>query len=165
MDLLVEFFRHNTVMNQRLLDACRQLPPDQLAATVAGTYGSIGATLVHIANSQDGYAARLLDTERPERLPQDPFPGFDALAERFAHGDARLLEVATQPDLDRRVQVSGDDPPGSWWMPVSLFLLQAINHGTEHRSQVATILTQLGVEPPAMDGWAYFLANGHLIPV
>jgi uncharacterized damage-inducible protein DinB len=165
MDLLVEFFRHNTLMNQRLLEACRQLPPDQLTATVVGTYGSIGATLVHIANSQESYAARLLDTERPEPLPRDPFPGFEALAERFARGDAQLHEAATQPDLDRRVQVSGDDPPGSWWMPVSLFLLQAINHGTEHRSQMATILTQLGVEPPAMDGWAYFFANGHLIPV
>jgi uncharacterized damage-inducible protein DinB len=50
-------------------------------------------------------------------------------------------------------------------MPVSLYLLQAVNHGTEHRSQVATVLTQLGVEPPGMDGWAYFFDSGHLVPV
>ena len=50
-------------------------------------------------------------------------------------------------------------------MPVSLFLLQAVNHGTEHRSQVATILTQLGVEPPEMDGWAYFFESGHMVEV
>jgi uncharacterized damage-inducible protein DinB len=50
-------------------------------------------------------------------------------------------------------------------MPVSLYLLQAINHSTEHRAQVATILTQLGVEPPAMDGWTYFLASGHMVAV
>jgi uncharacterized damage-inducible protein DinB len=48
-------------------------------------------------------------------------------------------------------------------MPLSLFLLQAINHATEHRSQVATILTQLGLTPPEMDGWAYFLASGQLV--
>src|SRR5439155_8903434 len=57
MDLPVEFFRHNAMMNQRLVEACRQLPPEQLGATATGTYGSIGATLVHIANSQVGYAA------------------------------------------------------------------------------------------------------------
>jgi uncharacterized damage-inducible protein DinB len=165
MDLLVEFFRHNTMMNQRILEACGKLPPEQLSVTATGTYGSIGATLVHIANSQEGYAARLLDTERPEPLSEDPFPGFDSLAERFANGDAQLLEAATQIGQDRRVQVSGDDPPGRWWMPVSLFLLQAINHGTEHRSQVATILTQLGVEPPDMDGWTYFDASGQLVPI
>src|SRR5712691_9289929 len=75
MDLPVEFFLHNAMMNRRLVEACRQLPPEQLRATATGTYGSIGATLVHIANAQEGYAARLLDTERPERLPEDPFPG------------------------------------------------------------------------------------------
>ena len=61
--------------------------------------------------------------------------------------------------------MTGDDPPGTWWMPVSLFLLQAVNHGTEHRSQVATILTQLGVEPPEMDGWTYFFASGQMVAV
>src|SRR5438045_5286507 len=96
MDLLVEFFRHNAMMNGRLLEACQQLSPEQLGTTATGTYGSIGATLVHIANAQEGYAARFLDTERPERLPEDPFPGFDALAARFAHGDARLEEAAGQ---------------------------------------------------------------------
>jgi uncharacterized damage-inducible protein DinB len=162
MDLLVEFFKHNTMMNRRLVEACRGLSPEQLGTTATGTYGSIGATLVHIANAQEGYAARLLDTERPEMLPQEPFPGFEALAERFAHGDAQLEEAA-QASQDRKVKVTGDDPPGTWWMPVSLYLLQAVNHGTEHRSQVATILTQLGIEPPEMDGWTYFFAIGHMV--
>ena len=165
MDLLVEFFQHNSMMNRRLMEACRQLSPERLSATATGTYGSIGATLVHIANSQEGYAARLLDTERPQRLPEEPFPGFEALGERFAHGDVQLQEAATQAAQDREVQVTGDDPPGTWLMPVSLFLLQAVNHGTEHRSQVATILTQLGVEPPEMDGWMYFFASGKLVEV
>jgi uncharacterized damage-inducible protein DinB len=165
VDLLVEFFRHNAMMNRRLMEACRQLSPEQLGATTTGTYGTIGATLVHIANAQEGYAARLLDTERPERLPEDPFPGFEAVDERFAHGDGQLEEAATRPGQDRKVQVTGDDPPGTWWMPVSLFLLQAVNHGTEHRSQVATILTHLGIEPPEMDGWTYFFATDHMVPV
>jgi uncharacterized damage-inducible protein DinB len=165
MDLLLEFLRHNTMMNRRLVEACRQLTPEQLGTTAAGTYSSIGATLVHIANAQEGYAARLLDVERPERLRDDPFPGFDAVSARLAHGDAQLEDAASRRGEDRKVKVTGDDPPGTWWMPVSLFLLQAVNHGTEHRSQVATILTQLGIEPPAMDGWTYFFASGHLDPV
>jgi uncharacterized damage-inducible protein DinB len=50
-------------------------------------------------------------------------------------------------------------------MPVGLFLLQAVNHGTEHRAPVATILTQLGVEPPRMDGWTYFFATGQMVAI
>jgi uncharacterized damage-inducible protein DinB len=165
VDLPVEFFRHNTMMNRRLVEACRKLTPEQLEATATGTFGSVAATLVHIANSQESYAARLLDIERPRHRPGEPFPGFEALAARFARGDAQLEEAATRAGEDRTVQVTGDDPPGTWRMPVALFLLQAVNHGTEHRSQVATILTQLGVEPPEMDGWAYFFKSGHMVTV
>ncbi len=165
MDLVAEFLRHNTMMNQRLVDACRMLPPDQLDATCVGTYGSIAATLVHIANAQMAYSARLLGTERPGPLPDEPFPGLDAVAERFTNSDARLEQAAALADWDHEVQVSGDNPPGIWRMPVGLFLLQAVNHGTEHRSQVSTILTELGVTPPEMDGWAYFFASGKMIDV
>lgn len=165
MDLIEQFFQHNTMMNQRLVEACRALAPDQLDASVLGTYGTIGATLVHIANAQVGYAARVLDTSRPEPLSENPFPGFDALTERFALGNAQLEAAVNQTHEDREVHVSGDDPPRTWRMPVALFLVQAINHGTEHRSQVATILTQLGFEPPQMDGWVYFEDSGQMIPV
>lgn len=80
MDLLVEFLRHNSMMNGRLLDTCRQLNPEQLGATATGTYGTVGATLVHIADAQLGYASRLLEVERPQMLLADEFPGFDLLA-------------------------------------------------------------------------------------
>ena len=84
VDVVVELFRHNAMMNQRLLEACRTLSAEQLDATAPGTYGAIGATLVHIANAQAGYAARLVDVERPERLLEDPFPGFDVVSARLA---------------------------------------------------------------------------------
>ena len=165
MDLLVEFFRHNTMMNQRLLEACQKLPPGQLAATVRGTYGTLGATLVHIVNAQEGYVARFFGKERPERLAEEPFPGFAPLSERLARSDMQLEKAAAEASKQREVQVTGSDPPGTFRMAGSLILLQAVNHGTEHRSQIATILTQLGVEPPEMDGWTYFFESGKLVPV
>ncbi|HKZ20385.1 MAG TPA: DinB family protein [Acidimicrobiia bacterium] len=163
MDLLLEFFRHNSMMNQRLIEACQGLTPEQMGTSTAGTYGSIGATLVHIANAQAGYAARLLDRERPERLSEDPFPGLGAVAERLEESDRQLEEATSRSDWDRQVEIKWSDPPSSWLMPVGLFLLQAINHGTEHRSQIATTLTQLGVEPPEMDGWGYIAETNYLV--
>ena len=162
MDLLAEFFRHNTMMNERLLQTCRKLSPEQLAATTEGTFGSIAATLVHIANAQTGYAARILGTERPERLPEDPFPGFDEVEERFRVGNAQLEEAATRADSDREVEVMGDEDD-RYRLRASLILIQAVNHGTEHRSQISTILTQIGVEPPEMDGWDYFGSSGLMV--
>lgn len=162
MDLTAEFFRHNAMANRMLLESCRRLGAEQLRATAVGTYGSVGSTLVHIANSQIGYAERILGGGQPGALPDDPFPGFDTLSERFADGDARLQEAAARAGEDRELRWT--DPEGrNLRMPVALFLLQAVNHGTEHRSQVATILTRLGVEPPDMDGWTYFFASGQLV--
>jgi uncharacterized damage-inducible protein DinB len=41
-------------------------------------------------------------------------------------------------------------------VPKSIILTQVINHATEHREQVKTILTQLGIEPPDLQSWTYF---------
>jgi hypothetical protein len=39
--------------------------------------------------------------------------------------------------------------------PGWLLLAQAVDHAREHRSHVATILTQLGITPPDIDVWAF----------
>jgi uncharacterized damage-inducible protein DinB len=41
-------------------------------------------------------------------------------------------------------------------VPKTVLLTQAVNHATEHRAQIMAILTQLGIEPPELDGWSYF---------
>ena len=41
-------------------------------------------------------------------------------------------------------------------VPKTTILAQVINHATEHREQVKAILTQLGIEPPDLQGWSYF---------
>lgn len=162
MRTLIEFLKHNTMMNSRLLDACEAIPAEHLEASLDGTYGSIGATLVHVVQGQDSYAHRYFDAERQERLDEVPFPGFAVLRERLAETDAMLEEAAASADDGRTVEITGDDPEGTWHMAGGLLLLQAVNHATEHRSQIATILTQLGVEPPDMSGWRFFFDAGHM---
>jgi hypothetical protein len=41
------------------------------------------------------------------------------------------------------------------WIPASVIFVQAIDHAAEHRTHAATILSQLGIEPPTMDGWQF----------
>ncbi len=45
--------------------------------------------------------------------------------------------------------------------PKSFFLLHAIEHGVEHRTQVTMTVAGLGRETPDLDGWAYADAAGH----
>ena len=41
-------------------------------------------------------------------------------------------------------------------VPKTIILTQVINHATEHRSQIMTILTHLGIQPPDLSSWEYF---------
>ena len=45
---------------------------------------------------------------------------------------------------------------------VGIRFAQALHHGTDHRSQICTALTALGVEPPSIDAWDYGLAVGRV---
>jgi uncharacterized damage-inducible protein DinB len=39
-------------------------------------------------------------------------------------------------------------------------LAQALHHATDHRSQICTAPTTLGLEPPPIDVWVYGLRGG-----
>jgi uncharacterized damage-inducible protein DinB len=47
--------------------------------------------------------------------------------------------------------------------PKGIRLAQVLHHGTDHRSQICTVLTQLGIEPPLFDVWDYGEAHGRLV--
>ena len=44
-------------------------------------------------------------------------------------------------------------------------MLQVINHATEHREQIKSMLSALGVNPPDIDGWDYGESTQALVPI
>jgi uncharacterized damage-inducible protein DinB len=44
-------------------------------------------------------------------------------------------------------------------------MVQVINHATEHREQIKSMLTALGIEPPNIDGWDFGFATNTLVPI
>jgi uncharacterized damage-inducible protein DinB len=48
---------------------------------------------------------------------------------------------------------------------IGIRLAQALNHGTDHRSQICTALTTLGVEPPGIDVWEFGMQTGRVIDI
>lgn len=145
-------FEHNGWANEALIEACRGLSPEQYGTSVVGGYGDLGGTLAHIASGEAFYVL-LMSGWRPfTRWQQDdPFPGnVDELLDVVRETGRRLVEIA-EAHIGRE-EIERD--PGEL-IPASVILTQAINHATEHRAQAATILTQLGIRPPSIDGWHY----------
>ena len=79
-ETLTELFKHNVWATQRLFDACDGLSDAQLDATVAGTFGTLRNTLMHIAGAQERFAAALAEAEPlSTTIERSPFPGIAAL--------------------------------------------------------------------------------------
>ena len=151
--LLAEFFRHNTWANLRLLDACESLTDEQLDITAIGTMGTIRNTLVHIVGAEQRYLRLLSGLPREESLERKPFTGIADLRERARTSGEGLANIAARATPHDTIEATWQGETHQ--LKASTVLIQAINHATEHRAHVNTILTQLGIEPPSLDGWTY----------
>ena len=58
---LGDAFSHHIWATERLIDACATLTPEQLAASVPGTFGPIAATLAHQALTSNGIEPSEID--------------------------------------------------------------------------------------------------------
>ena len=149
---LPDFFQYNRWANLRLLDACTQLSDAQLDATMTGTFGSVRETLMHLFAAEEGYVRSFTGTTPTPPLKElTTFAGFDELRRRAERSGKELITVAEQGELSQILLLDG----GTYDAPAIIVLIQAINHAIDHRSQIATLLSQQGIEPPELDGWSY----------
>jgi uncharacterized damage-inducible protein DinB len=168
--ILTELFRHNLWANLTLIDLCATLPDDILEANVPGTFGSIRETLGHLVGTEEGYLAGLVgESERDASSDEEAHPNLATLRER-ALDAGEVLALSTvrahalksgEGLIDYAATVEGDPTVWVAWfgqiyeMSAALFLVQAVNHATEHRAQIKTALTQAGISPPELDGWTW----------
>jgi uncharacterized damage-inducible protein DinB len=150
--ILVKLFEHNRWANLRAVEACAGLPDAQLDATVQGTAGTVRDTMMHIAGAEQRYVMRL-SGRQPTYGERDGWPGVDTLRQALDESGRALIDLAGRADPDEVLEGEYQGQP--YELPVSTIYVQAINHATEHRSQIATILTQQGIEPPDFSGWAW----------
>lgn len=153
-DTLITLFGHHRWANLRLLEVCAALTEEQLDATMIGAYGAIRDTLQHIVTAEQSYFSRI-STGQPRRRPADaPSLSLAEMSESLRTTGEGFLSWAPQVGANETVTVDWDGEPRH--VPKTVILTQVINHATEHRAQVMAMLTQLGIEPPELDGWTYF---------
>jgi uncharacterized damage-inducible protein DinB len=151
--ILTDAFEHHVWANERILDACAALTEAQLTTPVPGTYGPIIETLRHLVQS-DSFYLWVDRGSRGPRIPGDNSLTIDELrAANAEHATAYRGLLAGDLDPDEDVVERGDG--GDYSAKQGIRLAQIVHHGTDHRSQVCTGLTSLGIEPPDIDLWAY----------
>ena len=148
-ETLFDPFRHNSWANHRLLEFCRGLGEEQLKGSTPGAYGSVLSTLRHVLGAEAMYRSILSGI-----LPQWDWRGEELPAVAEMEGWAKEMAAYWQELLTQPI----DPQKGLVWKlrdgterntRAGIVLSQAIHHGTAHREQICTILTTMGIEPPA----------------
>jgi uncharacterized damage-inducible protein DinB len=158
--VLADAFGHHVWATVRLIDACLPLSPEQLATTVPGTYGSILDTMRHLVGADASYLF-VLSGGRVAEIEEDGMDLPELRAVMEANGPSWASLVAGDLDPEAIVTRHRDDGSMSH-APMGVRLAQVVHHGTDHRSQVCTALTALGVEPPEIDVWDFASSEGRL---
>ncbi len=155
--VLADAFDHHVWATLTILDACAALTDEQLATTVPGTYGSILDTIRHLVGADRWYLFTLTSGTVSE-IDESGMGVAELRAAMDPAAAAWAGLLATNPDPDEMFTLHREDGTKSHatW---GVRLAQAVHHGTDHRSQVCTALTTLGIEPPSIDLWDWAFAN------
>ncbi len=156
--VLTTLFAHNVWANLKLVDFCEQLTDEQLDITAIGGFGSIRDTLWHIVRADVGYVRRVTGKLPSTPVSKSQFPGFAALRDLVRWSSDELLQLALAARKDTIVRER--ERQQVFVYPLASLIVQSITHSTEHRAQIAAIITQLGLEPPDMSGWMYMEESG-----
>jgi len=106
------------------------------------------------------YVERVNGQLPPQPLSPDQFPPFAVLKDAVRWAGDELLQLALSARKDTSVR---QRPPRHLIeYKLASLMVQAVSHSTEHRTQISAIITQLGLEPPAMSGWQYMEEIGEL---
>jgi uncharacterized damage-inducible protein DinB len=79
-------------------------------------------------------------------------PGFAELKQAAINTGEGLIAVVrdgAHPSLETPFEKDG------YSVKPWVVMVQAINHATEHREQIKSMLSSMGITPPRIDGWAY----------
>ena len=139
--------------NRKLFQVFSRLTPEEFTRDVAGSYGSIRNTMVHVLSAEWGWLSRCGGPDRGPALKADDYPTLESLIARWNTVEAdgrRFLAELRDDDLARMAEFV--NPRGETWsLTVGEFLQHGANHAVHHRGQVALLLRLLGHAPGNFD--------------
>lgn len=156
---LITLYDYNYWANQKILHAASQANQTELTQSTTLSWKNIFETLVHTLAAEWIWRMRCEEGISPQILlnPGD-FDNLAALWSRWREEEAGMrayLDSLPEGDIEQTIRYQntrGDAFENPLWQ----ILLHVVNHGTQHRAEVAHFLTELGHSPGDIDFSRYF---------
>ena len=151
--VLRSLYDYNAWANARILAASARVSLAQLVESRGANFDSLRGTLVHTMGAQWLYLERW-QGRSPRSMPQAAdFGDLAAIAARWAEieTDTRTFVAGLgEAELARVIEYTNFQGE-RWAYPLWQQMMHQVNHATQHRSEAAIILTELGYSPGLLD--------------
>jgi uncharacterized damage-inducible protein DinB len=151
-DILI-LYNYNAWSNAKILEAAAHVTTEQFLAPVPFPHGSLRRTLVHALFAEWVWRKRWQGSPSNPRIEPEEFPTFESLRTRWTEEESRLMNFAanvTDEGLYTTIKyISTEGYPHErvlWECMAHL-----VNHGTQHKTEAAAILTGIGHSPGDID--------------
>ena len=151
-DLLI-LYQYNAWSNAKILDAASRIRQEQFLAPAPFPHGSLRGTLVHASFAEWVWRKRWEGSPQNPTWKMDDFPTFESLRARWADEEDRLMKFVADLTGERLyskikyISTEGYPPERVLWECMA----HLINHGTQHKTEAAGILTGMGHTPGDID--------------
>lgn len=146
-------YNYNQWANSKIIEQASRLTQEQFLMGASYPHGGMRGTLTHILFAEWIWRRRW-QGESPSTLilPED-FQTFDSLKARWLDEEHELMNFASSLTEDRLAgkfqykTTKGEPRENVLWQ----VMMHVVNHGTQHRSEAAAMLTDMGFSPGDID--------------
>jgi uncharacterized damage-inducible protein DinB len=148
-------YEYNQWANHLILTTCEKISAEQYVAKTSHSFGSLRGTLVHTLDAEWSWR-RLLTTEvvSSEELTEADIPTLEALRQRWDEEERAwrdYLHSLTDVDMTRIIRYTLPESGVVRERVLWHCLYHVVNHGMQHRSEAAAMLTDYGQSPGGLD--------------
>jgi uncharacterized damage-inducible protein DinB len=154
---ILALLAYNFWANERILTGCERLSADEFSRKIAPNPGwdSLRGILVHALDSEYGWRCVLQAQDASDVLEEGDFAAVLTLRTRWEVERAAWLAYVAGLDADLLNEKAGSTSPLKVWQVI----VHVVNHGTQHRSEAAAILTGYGQSPGELDFDTFLMAH------
>jgi uncharacterized damage-inducible protein DinB len=153
MQDMLTLYEYNYWANERILAAAARVSQEQFSVPSAFPFGSLRGTLLHTLDTEFGWRMRCQYNQSTPDMSEAEFPTLDVMKRRWDEEQTTMraylagLQDNDLTSLLRYTIDNGEKRERVLWH----CLLHVVNHGTQHRSEAAALLTEYGSSPGDLD--------------
>jgi len=157
-------YKYNAWANAKILNAAANVSQEQFTASADHPHNNLRHALTHTLFAEWLWRNRWMGQSKPTPFLSEDFPTFDALRSRWSEEDKALNEfIASLSDekltsIFQYTTTTGKAYEDILWQAMA----HVVNHGTQHRSEAAAILTELGHSPGDIDLIVFLREQPHV---